>query len=110
MGDSMLNFTRSPSGQSVQTLRLTNRHSGYVAFKVKTTAPKSYLVRPSAGTLKPQDSQDVQITLQPQGSDGQTASHRFLIQAAVAKNAEPLSREQWAELTASGKGEVQEQR
>jgi len=81
--------------------------SGNVAFKVKTTVPKAYLVRPSSGTLKPNGSQEVLIILQPQGADANTNSHRFLVQAVPVQTSENVSREQWAELS---KEDIQEQR
>jgi len=86
-------MTTSPN----RMLKLTNLHSGNVAFKVKTTAPKAYLVRPSSGTLMPQEQQEVQIILQPQGVDGQPNTHRFLVQAVAVQSPTPVSREQWAD-------------
>jgi len=88
-------------------LKLSNSGGGNVAFKVKTTAPKAYLVRPSAGTLRPNGSQEVQIILQPQGADANTNSHRFLVQAVSVQSSENVTREQWSEFP---KDTVQEQR
>jgi len=96
--ESTLYFTKTPLTSSPsRMLKLTNLHSGPVAFKVKTTAPKAYLVRPSSGTLKSRDTQEVQIILQPQGSDGQANNHRFLVQAVPCNSSEAVTREQWAE-------------
>ncbi|KAJ2617529.1 phosphatidylinositol-binding protein scs2 [Coemansia sp. RSA 1365] len=47
------------------TLLLKNKNNGPVAFKVKTTAPKKYCVRPNAGRIESGDSVEIQITLQP---------------------------------------------
>lgn len=106
--ESTLNFSKSPMTTSPnRMLKLINLHSGHVAFKVKTTAPKAYLVRPSSGTLRPGEATEVQIILQPQGTDGQANNHRFLVQAVGVNNAEPVSREQWAEFQ---KEAIQEQR
>lgn len=105
--EATLYFSKTPATSSPsRMLKLTNVHSGNVAFKVKTTAPKAYLVRPSSGTLRPREHQEVQIILQPQGSEGQS-NHRFLVQAVPATSTEPVSREQWALF---GKDAVQEQR
>lgn len=96
------------ASQPTRILKLTNASNGCVAFKVKTTAPKSYLVRPSSGTVKPGDNMEVQIILQPgQGSDGNASSHRFLVQAVVAPDSEPVGREAWAEFP---KDKIQEAR
>lgn len=106
--DNILYFCKTPMTASPsRMLKLTNMHSGNVAFKVKTTAPKAYLVRPSNGTLRPRDTQEVQIILQPQGSDGQANNHRFLVQATPVNTFDPVSREQWAEFS---KDIVQEMR
>mmetsp|Transcript_62871 Transcript_62871/g.149909 ORF Transcript_62871/g.149909 Transcript_62871/m.149909 type:complete len:220 (-) Transcript_62871:146-805(-) len=78
-----------------RTLKLTNLSAGNVAFKVKTTAPKSYLVRPSSGTLRSRETQEVQIILQPQGSDGSANSHRFLVQAVSVTTSDQVTRDDW---------------
>ncbi|RKO97678.1 hypothetical protein CXG81DRAFT_15338, partial [Caulochytrium protostelioides] len=36
-----------------------------IAFKVKTTAPKQYLVRPNAGRIAPGAAVEIQVLLQP---------------------------------------------
>lgn len=116
--DSKLHFCKNSSaapnnvGPS-RTLKLTNTTNGYVAFKVKTTAPKSYLVRPSSGTMSPNGTVEVQIILQAQGAEGQPSNHRFLVQAVATPNEKPMEKEKWAELAnaaKSGTDSVQEQR
>ncbi|KAF4672602.1 Central component in molecular interactions underlying sperm crawling, partial [Perkinsus olseni] len=87
--------------QSVTTiLRLDNnskKHS--VAYKIKTTAPRKYLVRPSSGLMGPGESADIQIILQPQATDPSNDQHdRFLVQSAVSKSGRPLDREDWGKL------------
>jgi len=103
-----LHFVKTAKEQQpTRILKLKNTSTTSVAFKVKTTAPKSYLVRPSSGTVKPGEDQEVQIILQPQaGGDTSTSNHRFLVQA-VPSNGETFSREQWAEMP---KEKVQEHR
>eukprot|EP00929_Paragymnodinium_shiwhaense_P113610 TRINITY_DN81895_c0_g1_i1.p1 TRINITY_DN81895_c0_g1~~TRINITY_DN81895_c0_g1_i1.p1 ORF type:complete len:212 (-),score=54.20 TRINITY_DN81895_c0_g1_i1:169-804(-) len=102
---------RKPTAQNqppTVTLRLTNRNSGFVAFKVKTTAPKSYLVRPSSGTLKGYASQEVQIIFQTASGDLKAStSHKFLVQAVSVNGADPISSEAWKEFP---KDAVREQR
>jgi len=106
--ESTLHFNKTPMTSSPsRTLKVANLSSSNVAFKVKTTAPKAYLVRPSSGTLKPNGSQDVQIILQPQGADANTNTHRFLVQAVPVQSSETVSREQWGEYP---KEAIQEQR
>lgn len=95
-------------GEEQQTLKLTNKHSGCVAFKVKSTAPKSYLVRPSSGTLKPHEHLEVKFTLR-KGADGQAASHQLLVQAVATSSDGRLSKEEWNQLAEAGKDKIQEQ-
>ncbi|EER06906.1 Vesicle-associated membrane protein-associated protein SCS22, putative, partial [Perkinsus marinus ATCC 50983] len=73
--------------QSVNTtLSLTNVDGDKkaVAFKIKTTAPRNYLVRPSSGVVAADATVDVQIILQPQTSDPSLNTDRFLIQATTS--------------------------
>jgi len=79
-----------------QTLKVTNLHSTNIAFKVKLTAAKSYIVRPASGTLKPRESRDVEIALLPTGC-GQANNHRFLVQAVPVASDDNVSREDWRE-------------
>lgn len=48
------------------TLNLTNQGTERIAFKVKTTSPKKYCVRPSSGIVEPGTSRDVQVIMQAQ--------------------------------------------
>merc|ERR1712187_13093 len=91
--------------------KLVNASSSvHVAYKVKTTAPKAYLVRPSAGVLEPNKSVDVQIILQQTQTGEQASSHKFLVQAKDVPNNENVTREQWTEWASSQKDSIQEQR
>lgn len=48
------------------TLSLHNPTGERIAFKVKTTNPKKYCVRPSSGFVDPQTTKDVQVIMQAQ--------------------------------------------
>ncbi|KAL4444064.1 hypothetical protein ABPG75_011801 [Micractinium tetrahymenae] len=48
------------------TLTLQNPTGERVAFKVKTTSPKKYCVRPSSGIVEPGSSKEVQVIMQAQ--------------------------------------------
>lgn len=48
------------------TLTLQNPTGDRVAFKVKTTSPKKYCVRPSSGIVEPGGSKEVQVIMQAQ--------------------------------------------
>ncbi|KAJ2483824.1 phosphatidylinositol-binding protein scs2 [Coemansia sp. RSA 2320] len=66
------------------SLRLTNKNNSPVAFKVKTTAPKQYCVRPNAGRIEPGDAIEVQVVLQPMKEDPPAdfkCRDKFLVQS-----------------------------
>jgi len=87
-------FTKTQMNNPRTILTLTNVSEGHVAFKVKTTAPKSYVVKPSCGTMKPGEKQEVQIILQL-APDLSVSSDRFLVQAIKTSSPEEVPREQW---------------
>ena len=69
---------------STASLMLKNSNaSSYVAFKIKTTAPKRYCVRPNSGLLAPDDIMDVKVMLQPGGTD---EKHKFQVQTLIGEN------------------------
>jgi DNA-directed RNA polymerase I, II, and III subunit RPABC2 len=97
------------TGTHKRSLKLKNPGEGTVAFKVKTTQPKSYIVRPSTGVLKSKEEQEVTIVLQgAETNPNEIASHRFLVQAAkVDDNKDVVSKEEWSTFS---KDSIQEQR
>ncbi|XWS32359.1 hypothetical protein CRYUN_Cryun23aG0152700 [Craigia yunnanensis] len=72
--------------QSSCSMQLTNKTEKYVAFKVKTTNPKKYCVRPNSGIVLPGSSCNVTITMQAQkeAPPDMQCKDKFLIQAVVA--------------------------
>ncbi|CAL9782739.1 unnamed protein product [Musa acuminata subsp. burmannicoides] len=65
-------------------IKVVNNTEHHVAFKVKTTSPKKYFVRPNASVVQPWDSCTITVTLQPQKeypADMQ-CKDKFLIQSA----------------------------
>ncbi|KMT00037.1 hypothetical protein BVRB_1g018660 [Beta vulgaris subsp. vulgaris] len=72
--------------QSSCSMHLTNKTDQYVAFKVKTTNPKKYCVRPNTGVVLPGGTCDVTVTMQAQKeapADLQ-CKDKFLVQSATA--------------------------
>lgn len=96
--DSVLTFDNDFRQQQQRLLTLRNTTSGNVAFKVKTTALKAYLVRPSNAVLLPGESKDVQIMLQKLSEKPKNHEHRFLVQAMATSEAEISSKDAWAEM------------
>eukprot|EP01053_Blabericola_migrator_P004991 Blabericola_migrator_1__4990@NODE_2593_length_2561_cov_173_171612_g1625_i0_p3_GENE_NODE_2593_length_2561_cov_173_171612_g1625_i0NODE_2593_length_2561_cov_173_171612_g1625_i0_p3_ORF_typecomplete_len180_score23_29Motile_Sperm/PF00635_26/1_4e26PapDlike/PF14874_6/0_0004DUF5001/PF16392_5/0_012ASH/PF15780_5/0_014PapD_N/PF00345_20/0_058TMEM131_like/PF12371_8/0_098DUF1081/PF06448_11/4_5e02DUF1081/PF06448_11/1_5Ice_nucleation/PF00818_17/0_75_NODE_2593_length_2561_cov_173_171612_g1625_i0100639 len=97
--EKMLEFNVVGGSQSQVTLQLENPSDTHVAFKIKTTAPKSYLVKPSSGVVPPNGRQQISILLIPlYEPPRESTPDRFLVQSTVIANAEPLSKEAWADL------------
>lgn len=77
-----LEFEYSPDQISTSILRLKNIYSGPICFKVKTTAPKCYVVKPCIGHLDIAESKDLVITIQPGIDTSADINHKFSIQTA----------------------------
>ncbi|KAK0061741.1 vesicle-associated membrane protein/synaptobrevin-binding protein-like isoform X2 [Biomphalaria pfeifferi] len=66
-------------------LNLTNPTDKRICFKVKTTAPKRYCVRPNSGILEPKKSIVVAVMLQPFEYDPtEKNKHKFMVQSMFA--------------------------
>ncbi|KEH32268.1 putative vesicle-associated membrane-protein-associated protein [Medicago truncatula] len=63
---SELRFVFELKKQSSCLIQLANKIDQYIAFKVKTTSPKKYCVRPNIGIIKPKDKCDFTVTMQAQ--------------------------------------------
>ncbi|GAA0151890.1 membrane trafficking regulatory protein [Lithospermum erythrorhizon] len=68
------------------SLQLSNKSDNHVAFKVKTTNPKKYCVRPNTGVVLPRSSCDVTVTMQAQkeAPPDLQCKDKFLLQSVVA--------------------------
>jgi hypothetical protein len=89
---SELVFT-GPFTEYVNTnLTLSNPSTRDVYFKVKTTAPKFYCVRPNSGIIKAKDKSPINVMLQPIDSpeilESERSRHKFMIQSAFAPDQE----------------------
>nr|XP_043629330.1 vesicle-associated protein 1-2-like [Erigeron canadensis] len=81
-----LNFPFELKKQICCSMRLTNKTDNHVAFKVKTTNPKKYCVRPNTGVVLPHSTCDVIVTMQAQkeAPPNMQCKDKFLLQSAVA--------------------------
>ncbi|XXH03566.1 hypothetical protein Hte_009971 [Hypoxylon texense] len=59
-----LGFRRPFTTEVLEVLRIKNHSTQPVAFKVKTTAPKQYCVRPNSGRVEPGKEVEVSVILQ----------------------------------------------
>ncbi|KAH6986234.1 PapD-like protein [Ilyonectria sp. MPI-CAGE-AT-0026] len=80
-----LSFQRPFVAEVAQTLTIKNPNTVPVAFKVKTTAPKQYCVRPNAGRIEPGKAFDVTVLLQAMKTEPPADARcrdKFLVQSA----------------------------
>uniref|UniRef100_A0A8C5WJK1 VAMP associated protein B and C n=1 Tax=Leptobrachium leishanense TaxID=445787 RepID=A0A8C5WJK1_9ANUR len=77
---------RGPFTDVVTTnLKLNNPIDKRVCFKVKTTAPRRYCVRPNSGVIEVGSSVNVSVMLQPFDYDpNEKSKHKFMVQSLVA--------------------------
>lgn len=68
-------------------LRVTSIAQRQIAFKIKTTAPLDFIVRPSVGVLDPNEL--VEITVQPMNAAQPNNDAKFQISAVVLEDSDP---------------------
>jgi len=79
-----LGFCRPFTVEVSQLLKIRNPNTIPVAFKVKTTAPKQYCVRPNSGRIEPGHDVEVTVLLQAMKQDpplGAKCRDKFLVQS-----------------------------
>ncbi|KAD5316999.1 hypothetical protein R6Q59_032272 [Mikania micrantha] len=83
---SELKFPFELKKQSSCSFQLTNKTDQYIAFKVKTTNPKKYCVRPNTGIVLPRSICNVTVTMQAQkeAPPDMECKDKFLLQAVIA--------------------------
>lgn len=67
-------------------MTVANPNNQPVAFKVKTTAPKQYCVRPNSGRIEPGEKVEVQVLLQPMKEEPPSSAKcrdKFLVQSTI---------------------------
>ncbi|KAL1341601.1 vesicle-associated protein 2-2 [Arachis duranensis] len=83
-----LKFIFELKKQSSCSVQLTNITNHCVAFKVKTTSPKKYSVRPNVGVLSPKATCEFIVTMQAQRSAplDMECRDKFLIQSTMVSS------------------------
>ncbi|MCJ1289752.1 phosphatidylinositol-binding protein scs2 [Xylographa carneopallida] len=79
-----LGFRRPFNHEVTRVLTLRNPNSDPVAFKVKTTAPKQYCVRPNSGRIEAGQDVEIQVLLQAMKDDPPMDARcrdKFLVQS-----------------------------
>ncbi|KAI9671720.1 MAG: phosphatidylinositol-binding protein scs2 [Alyxoria varia] len=106
-----LGFRRPFNHEVSETLRLKNPHSDPLAFKVKTTAPKQYCVRPNSGRIEPGDQVEVQVLLQAMKEDPPLETKcrdKFLVQSVAIPAEQDASN--WTGIEQVAKSSIQERK
>ncbi|KAJ4955115.1 hypothetical protein NE237_011898 [Protea cynaroides] len=80
-----LRFQFELEKQNCCDLKIVNNTEHHVAFKVKTTSPKKYFVRPNTGVIQPWDSSVITVTLQAQQQypPDMQCKDKFLLQSTI---------------------------
>lgn len=78
-------------------LELKNPSDERVCFKVKTTAPRRYCVRPNSGIVAPGGKQRIAIMLQPieQESQSERMKHKFMVQSTIVSDEDANLEDVW---------------
>ncbi|XP_022154616.1 vesicle-associated protein 1-2-like isoform X2 [Momordica charantia] len=80
-----LKFVFELNKHSSCSIQLTNNTLDHVAFKVKTTSPKNYFVRPKVGIIEPKSTREFTVRMQAQemAPPDMLCKDKFLIQSTV---------------------------
>ncbi|KAI3824411.1 hypothetical protein L1987_05870 [Smallanthus sonchifolius] len=80
-----LNFLFELKKQSSCSVQMINKTDHHVAFKIKTTNPKKYCVRPNVGVIDPNASCDFTVTMQAPkvAPPDMICRDKFLVQSTV---------------------------
>ncbi|XP_023948889.1 motile sperm domain-containing protein 2-like [Bicyclus anynana] len=97
------------NGRISSQLTITNMEEGSIAFKIRTTAPERYVVRPSAGTLNSKASQTVNISVNSGFPLSIVEKDRFLVVSVKVPNSN-LNAKDLADLWKSGSSKTDEYR
>ncbi|CAH1109258.1 unnamed protein product [Psylliodes chrysocephalus] len=80
-------------------INLSNPSDKRVMFKIKTTAPKKYCVRPNTGILEPSERVCISVCLQPfMYNLNEKGKHKFMVQSAYAPPGEVNMEQIWNEI------------
>jgi len=80
-----LSFVGPFTSQVSSSMRLSNPSDRKVCFKIKTTAPKRYCVKPNSGVIDPKQTVQISVSLQPFEYDpNEKNRHKFMVQSMFA--------------------------
>merc|ERR1712232_1499174 len=91
-----LAFKVQPEAYSTRQLRLQNRGQKAMAFKIKTTNPKQYFVRPNQGIVPPLGRKVIHVMMgKVPELPKEKCKDRFLVQSAPYDGEEPDDKFEW---------------
>ncbi|ELR07674.1 phosphatidylinositol-binding protein scs2 [Pseudogymnoascus destructans] len=110
-----LGFHRPFTREVSQVLKIRNPNLTPIAFKVKTTAPKQYCVRPNSGRIEPGKEVEVSVLLQAMKVEPPADTRcrdKFLVQSvAVTADKEFTNISQiWQQIDQAEKSSIQEKK
>ncbi|KAL7674101.1 hypothetical protein ACOME3_000381 [Neoechinorhynchus agilis] len=86
--------TKADKSKYIATLKITNPHDRSVLFKIRTTKPYAYVVKPNNGLIQPGHLAQINITFEHQPPDNNKKHsrsespdkpHRFMVQSCFAE-------------------------
>ncbi|KAF3636582.1 Vesicle-associated protein 1-1 [Capsicum chinense] len=80
-----LKFPLELNKSILSSFEVINKTDNHVAFKVKTTNPRKYTVRPNCGIVLPQSRSNITVTMQPQLElpPDMECKDKFLVQSVI---------------------------
>ncbi|KAF8938264.1 PapD-like protein [Dissophora ornata] len=112
---SQLGFRRPLTEPIKESLIIRNPTQLPIAFKVKTTAPKQYCVRPNSGRVEPGQELEVQVQMQAMKEDPPVdfkCKDKFLVQSvAITAEREQLSAQDlWPTIEREARDQIREKK
>ncbi|XP_072946738.1 motile sperm domain-containing protein 2-like [Epargyreus clarus] len=86
-------YFRTERDELTGEFKITNLDQGAVSYKIRTTAPEKFRVRPSSGTLAAGASKTIVIVVQPGFTMRTNAKDRFLVLAVRIPKADMTQKE-----------------
>lgn len=98
-------FQKNSNNELTGNVHILNVSKKAVTYKVKTTAPDKYRVRPSSGTLSPITSANINVVIQKGQQIQPVNKDKFLVMCMALPDGEPLTADEianmWKEVTAN---------
>lgn len=92
-----LKFRFQLNKQLLGNISINNTTDKRIAFKIKTTAPKKYVVRPSSGVLEPKTIVQVQVIMQAQKEFptdfAKDCKDKFMVQTVALADGEEVDKD-----------------